>query len=116
MPLSDYISSDEDERERQVRHVIFDKASGVLDADCVSLLREKARATAWWWQGFDIRECAIDENRRVSARMSFKSSGCDDQRRKTGETISGEALASISEYDDVEFVDVTAELDISDDE
>ena len=116
MPLIDCISSDEDERERQVRHVISDKASDVLDADSVSLLTEKAKATVWRWQGFDIRECAIDENRRVSARMSFKSSGYDDQSRTTGETISGEARTLISEYDDVDFVGVTAELDISDDE
>ena len=110
MPLLDYISADEDERNTQIREIIFGRAPDVSDAETMDNVWKNTESASWYWNGFDILDSTVDGKNGVRAKFSFKFTGLDGKKRETGEFIDGTALALINEYDDVEFADVSAEL------
>jgi hypothetical protein len=114
MPLLDYISGDEDEREGQIAAFIFERASDVSDDDSMDKVRDHAEYASWYWDGFNILDSAVDGNDGVRAHFSFKMTGWDKEKRQAVEVINGTALVLISAYDDVEFADVLAELTLVD--
>jgi hypothetical protein len=107
MPLQDYISADEDERQGQVAEFLQERWHDVLDEDPVSDLQASLESRSWFAKSFNVGDSEVGEP--IKARFSFVVEGLDDANRSTGEVIIGSAVAEIDEFDNVVFTDVEAE-------
>jgi hypothetical protein len=107
MPLFDYISSGEDDRQSQVASFLSDRWQDVLDEDPVLELRHQMESPVWTGNGFDVMEVEVGDV--IQAKITFKAKGLDDHSRGTGEAIRGSCVVLIDDFDNVEFTEVHAE-------
>ncbi len=108
MPLQDYISDDEDERQDQIAVFLQSRWTDVADEEPVSKLQESLDTYSWFMKSFTVKDSQTGDP--IRADFTFVMEGTDEANRPTGEVITGSAVAVIDEYDNVEFADVAAEL------
>lgn len=105
MPLLDYISRGDD-RQVEVARFLSDRWQDILDEEPVFGLRVESGLPTWAGDRFEVREVRVGDD--IRAQISFRAKGYDERSNPTGDEITGSAVAVIDEYDNVEFVDVTA--------
>jgi hypothetical protein len=107
MPLLDYLSSGDDDRQSEVAAFLSDHWQDVLDEEPVQKLRHEMESPEWTGDGLDVKEVQVGDV--IKATITFKAKGLDDHSRNTGETIRGSSVVVIDEFDNVEFTQVRAE-------